>query len=76
MDIETAKQSIGQPFKLSWIGTGFAGRFDIIRKVDENGMVYGDFIEAPAEDVRLKLEQPLQLKLTNEKRKNENQKAQ
>lgn len=70
MTITEARAAIGQPFKLSWIHTtGGAGRFDIIRRVDENGTVYGDFLEAPACDVRLKLEQPLQLKNSNDERK-------
>lgn len=61
MTIEEAKANIGQPFKPNWI-KGLGGKFDIIREVDIDGWIIGDFWEAPAEDCRLKMEQPEQLK--------------
>lgn len=61
MTIHEACANIGNPFKVEGF-TGLAGRFDIIRVVDSNGVIYGDFIEAPCEDCRLKMEQPVQLK--------------
>lgn len=61
MTIEEAKSNIGQPFKLNWI-KALGGKFDIIREVREDGTIVGDFYEAPAEDCRLKLDQPEQLK--------------
>lgn len=62
MTIAEAKESIGKEFKLSWITSGLAARFDIIRRVDESGVIHGDWLEAPAQDCRLKQEQPEQLK--------------
>lgn len=61
MKIEEAKANIGQPFKLNWIKV-LSGKFDIIREVDIDGWIIGDFLEAPAQDCRLKAEQPEQLK--------------
>ena len=52
MKKETAIQNIGQPFKV--IGLGMS--FDIIRKVDQDGTVHGDFTEAHCSDCRLKQE--------------------
>lgn len=61
MTLEEAQANIGKPFK--WIpgGTGAAGKFDIIQKIVK-GWVYGDFVAAPLEDCRLKLDQPDHLK--------------
>lgn len=60
MTIEEAQANIGQPFK--WVeGSGATGKFDVIRKVVK-GWVYGDFLAAPLEDCRLKLDQPDHLK--------------
>lgn len=61
MTIEEAKENIGQPFKLNWI-KAIGGEFDTIRGVRADGWVIGDFLEAPAEDCRLKMDQPVQLK--------------
>lgn len=51
--------NIGQQFKLNFL-TGT--RFDTIRRVDQDGTVHGDFIEAPADSCRLKQAQPEHLK--------------
>lgn len=61
MTIEEARAAIGQPFKLNWI-KAIGGKFDTIREVREDGWIVGDFWEAPAEDCRLKMEQPEHLK--------------
>ncbi len=61
MTKEEAVANIGQPFKLSWI-KGLGGKFDTIREVRKDGWIVGDFWEAPAEDCRLKMEQPEFLK--------------
>lgn len=57
MTIDTARANIGQPFR--WKSYK---RFDIIRKVKDDGYIKGDFIEAPCEDCNLKQNQPEQLK--------------
>jgi hypothetical protein len=62
MNVEEAKQSKGKEFKLSWASGGILGRFDTIRYVDADGWIHGDFLSAPADDCRLKQEQPPQLK--------------
>lgn len=61
MTVNEAKQNIGQPFKLNWV-KALGGKFDTIREVREDGWIVGDFWEAPAEDCRLKMEQPEHLK--------------
>ncbi len=58
MTLEEAKSNIGKPFKIMGFAGGAAGGFDTIRSVEENGMIHGDFIQALAEDCRLKQEQP------------------
>lgn len=63
MTIQEAKENIGKEFKLNWVsGTGAAAQFDIIKFVDANGWIHGEWLSAPAEDCRLKQEQPEQLK--------------
>lgn len=62
MTVNEAQASIGQPFKISWLTGGKLGSFDKIKFVDNQGNIHGDFIEAPAEDCRLKEPQPEQLK--------------
>lgn len=49
MDLQTAKDNIGQPFKYS-----NCAHWDTIRSVSDDGMITGDKIEAPIEDCRLK----------------------
>jgi hypothetical protein len=49
MDIQTAKQNIGKPFKYANVV-----HWDVIRSVSDDGMITGDFMEAPVEDCRLK----------------------
>jgi hypothetical protein len=61
MTIEEAQANIGKPFKCIDGGNGLAGKFDTIKKV-VNGWIYGEFMAAPAEDCRLKQEQPEHLK--------------
>lgn len=59
MTIQEANSNIGQPFKV----IGLSGtRFDTIIRVDLDGTIHGDFIEAHCEDCRLKEEQPDHLK--------------
>ena len=57
MDIQTAKDNIGQPFK--WNVASF---WDTIKIVTDDGMIKGDMIEAPAEQCRLKQPVPEQFK--------------
>lgn len=59
MTADEARQNIGKPFK--WLGGGTYW-WDIIQGVDDNGWIIGNFFSAPAEDCRLKQEQPEQLK--------------
>lgn len=56
-----ANDNIGKEFKPLIDGA----RFDIIRRVDDDGNIHGDFTTAHHEDCRLKQEQPEQLKKTN-----------
>ena len=60
MTISEAKNSIGKPFKLSWVKpkSGLAANFDKIKSVDPSGWVHGEWLSAPAEDCRLKGEVP------------------
>lgn len=60
MTIDQAKNNIGSNFKVTAFGSGLLGEFDIIRTVDENGFIEGDFIIAHCEDCRLKQEVPAQ----------------
>lgn len=62
MTREEAEANIGQPFRWKEGGTGICGKFDIIKKVTENGMVCGEFLRAHHDDCRLKQEQPDHLK--------------
>ncbi len=65
MTIQEAQQNIGQPFRVDGFGTWFAknsSRFDTIRAVNEEGWIVGDFIDAPAQDCRLKEAVPEQFK--------------
>ena len=62
MDIQTARQNVGKPFKIIDSGTGLIGKFDTILSVEEDGTIHGNFIEANCTDCRLKLEQPEALK--------------
>lgn len=51
MTISEANNNIGQPFKL----TLFAGaKMDVIKEVQRDGTIIGEFIEAHCEDCRLK----------------------
>jgi hypothetical protein len=61
MEKSEALKNIGQPFKWS-----LCVKWDVIRSVSDDGYIKGDFIEAPAEDCRLKQEQPIWLKAKNE----------
>lgn len=49
MDTQTAKANIGKPFKWK-----LSVAWDEIVSVDDDGMIIGKFLEAPAEDCRLK----------------------
>lgn len=63
MNLQEAQAAIGQPFKWKFAtGDGLAAKFDIIRSVDPDGTIHGDFIEAHCEDCRFKQEQPEHLK--------------
>lgn len=65
MTQQEATANIGQPFKI--IGfTGMIGRFDTIRRVDPDGTIHGDFLEAHCDDCRFKEEQPAHLKKTQD----------
>jgi len=59
MTTTEAQNNIGQPFKLT--GAGMPG-FDIIQSLREDGYIIGNFLDAPAEDCRLKQSQPEQLR--------------
>jgi hypothetical protein len=63
MTTEIAQANIGQPFKY-----GSVYKWDTIQSVTASGYIIGDFLEAPAEDCRLKLPQPEALKVHNEKK--------
>lgn len=69
MDIETAKQNIGKPFKYS-----LCAHWDVIKEVTPDGYIIGEFIECPCEDARLKQEIPEGLKQyqQNKNQQNEN----
>lgn len=58
MTKKEAADNIGQPFKV----IGFPTKFDTIRKVDQDGTIHGDFIEAHCNDCRFKEKQPDHLK--------------
>lgn len=63
MTIEQAKNNIGEPFTVKDMpGLGF----DTIRSVDPDGTIHGDFLEASAEDCRLKEKQPEALRRHHE----------
>jgi hypothetical protein len=64
MTPKEATENIGRQFRIIGFG-GLCGKFDTILAVDENGWIIGNFIEAPAEDCRLKQTQPEQLKKKN-----------
>lgn len=57
MTIEEAQANIGKPFKYFLCRT-----WDIIKDVRNDGVIVGEWLEAPAEDCRLKQEQPEALK--------------
>jgi hypothetical protein len=61
MTSQEAQANVGNQFK--WLGSdgGVTSHFDIIKKV-KNDWIYGEFIAAPAEDCRLKQDQPDHLK--------------
>lgn len=67
MTPEEAKANIGKPFK--WLGGG-AFWWDIITNVNEEGWIIGKFFDSPAEDCRLKQEQPEALKEHIKKKSN------
>jgi hypothetical protein len=58
MHMQEAIQGIGKPFKVLLPGV----KADIIRNVDMDGTVHGDFLEAHCWDCRLIGEQPEHLK--------------
>lgn len=60
MTIQEAKDNIGKPFKYE-----LCAHWDIIREVDSNDYIKGDFLWVPPENCRLKQEQPEQLKKYN-----------
>ena len=62
MTREEANANIGQPFKWIYGGSGALGKFDTIRKVEDD-TIHGDFLEAHHDDCRLKLDQPEHLKI-------------
>jgi hypothetical protein len=57
MTTEQARKNIGKEFK--WQVTGM---WDTIREVSQDGMITGDKTVAPAEQCRLKQDQPDQFK--------------
>lgn len=57
MTISEATQAIGQPFKYS-----LCSKWDVIKEVRPDGYIIGEFIEAPADECRLKQEIPEGLK--------------
>jgi len=63
MDTQTAKANLGKPFKyLSFF------KWDTILGVTADGYIHGEIFEAPAEDCRLKQEQPEALKKFQEQK--------
>lgn len=68
MTIQEANSNIGQPFKLIGFTGGIMSRFDQIMRVDDDGTIHGDFLEAHCGDCRLKEAQPAHLRkrLTDE----------
>lgn len=63
MTTEIALANIGQPVKY-----GSVYKWDTIRSVSADGMITGDFLEAPVEDCRLKQAQPEALKKFHEQK--------
>lgn len=59
MTTQEANDNIGQEFKTTFLK---GGKFDIIRKVDPDGVIHGDFLIAYAKDCRLKGPEPESLK--------------
>lgn len=66
MNIQEAWNSIGKEFKVIDFTSGLLARFDILREVTKDGILIGDFIEAPVFMCRLKNEQPEQLKKSDD----------
>lgn len=68
MTIQEANSNIGKPFKLIGFTGGIMSQFDTIIRVDADGIIHGNYIEAHCDDCRLKQEQPEQLRhrLTDE----------
>lgn len=57
MTTEEAYNNIGKPFKYQ-----HCVHWDVIKEVSGDGYITGEFLCVPAEDCRLKQEQPPQLK--------------
>lgn len=68
MTIQQAKDSIGLPFKVTAFTSGALAQFDTIIRVDSDGTIHGDFIEAHCDDCRLKQDQPDHLKKHNDEK--------
>jgi hypothetical protein len=64
MTIQEAQQNIGQPFRVEDIKIHFKNGtyFETIREVTPAGEIIGDYVDAMAEDCRLKQEVPAQLR--------------
>lgn len=62
MTLQDAYNNIGMPFRLIGFTGGILSQFDKIIRVEPNGTIHGNYIEANCEDCRLKQEQPEQLK--------------
>ena len=68
MTIQEANNNIGKPFKMIGFTGGLMSEFDTIIRVDADGTIHGNYIEAHCDDCRLKQAQPEQLRrrLTDE----------
>jgi hypothetical protein len=61
MAFPVSQQSIGKPFRFVGAKGGILDQWDTVRKI-QNGIVYGEFLICPVQDVRLKQDQPDHLK--------------